>query len=96
MENRRKETYTYVLFGREAIQLYKLSMELLLDAINLKYKVGAYADVKQFVNESKKWDDFMEIDKDSYEKLKENNYAKRRKKNKNGFSILKIFNKEQE
>lgn len=94
MENRSKETYTYVLFGREAIQLYKLSIELLLDAIHIKYKVGAYTNVKQFVNESKKWDDFMEIDKEGYLELKKNNYNTRPKKNKNNFSILKIFNKE--
>ncbi|PID69305.1 MAG: hypothetical protein CSA39_02660 [Flavobacteriales bacterium] len=91
MKKENKEEPTYVLFGREAIHLYKISIDLLMDAIKVKYKVGAYNDVKQFVNESKNWDDFMEIDKADYQKLKNKQYYY---KSKNGFSFMNMFNKE--
>ncbi|MDY7395316.1 hypothetical protein UMM65_08690 [Aureibaculum sp. 2210JD6-5] len=70
MEKNNKEELTYVLFGAEAIQIYNISLSMLLSSAHLVYKVGAYDDVKAFVEESKKWDDFIEINKNDYVTLK--------------------------
>ncbi|MET2983983.1 hypothetical protein [Aureibaculum conchae] len=70
MTKNNKEELTYVLFGAEAIQIYKISLGMLLSSAHLTYKVGAYNDVKAFVDESKKWDDFIEINKSDYVTLK--------------------------
>ena len=63
MEKNIKEELTYVLFGAEAIQVYNISINMLLSSAHLVYKVGAYDDVKTFVDESEKWDNFIEINK---------------------------------
>lgn len=70
MEKNNKEELTYVLFGAEAIQIYNISISMLLSSAHLTYKVGAYDDVKTFVDESKKWDNFIEINKSDYVTLK--------------------------
>ncbi len=70
MEQNNQEELTYVLFGAEAIQIYNISLSMLLSSAHLAYKVGAYDDVKTFVNESKKWDGFIEINKKDYVILK--------------------------
>ena len=88
-----KEELTYVLFGAEAIQIYNISLNMLLSSAHLAYKVGAYDDIKAFVDESKKWDDFIEINKSDYitikktlvEKPSNENYKNLKKNNKSSF-----------
>ncbi|MBJ2173349.1 hypothetical protein JBL43_03825 [Aureibaculum sp. A20] len=70
MEKNNEEELTYVLFGAEAIQIYTISLSMLLSSVHLVYKVAAYNDVKSFVAESKRWDNFIEITKDDYITLK--------------------------
>lgn len=60
---------TYVLFGKEAVLLYKTSANSLLNT-TVNYKVGSYTSVKDFVHESQKWDSFIEITQEEYELLK--------------------------
>ena len=69
MENDLEKEPTYVLFGNEAIRIYKMSLKLLLTSNHITYKVGAYLDVSEFVNEAQNWDDFIEISEDDYLKL---------------------------
>ena len=69
MENDLEKEPTYVLFGNEAIRIYKMSLKLLLTSNHITYKVGAYLDVSEFVNEAQNWDDFIEISEDDYIKL---------------------------
>jgi len=64
------EEPTYVLFGSEAIHIYGLSLSMLLTSTQLEYKVAAYQEVSNFVEESKKWDDFIEINEKDYILLK--------------------------
>ncbi|WP_117884730.1 hypothetical protein [Aureibaculum luteum] len=94
MEKNNEEELTYVLFGAEAIQIYNISLSMLLSSVHLVYKVCAYSDVKSFVNESKKWDDFTEITKSDYITLKkklvdkplsDDNHRKTKKKGKASF-----------
>ncbi|RPD99622.1 hypothetical protein EGM88_03505 [Aureibaculum marinum] len=95
MEKNNKEELTYVLFGAEAIQIYKISLDMLLSSVHLNYKVGAYNDVKTFVKESEKWDDFIEINKNDYIKLKKKGLEKpsieHSKKNNSKPSIFNLF-----
>ena len=60
---------TYVLFGKEAIKLYRLSRNTLINSIDVSFKVGAYSSVKQFVSDALQWDDFIEIPEVDYLKL---------------------------
>lgn len=93
MNKNNNEEPTYVLFGAEAIQIYNISINMLLSSAHLSYKIGAYDDVKAFVEESKKWDDFIEINKSDYiaikkklvEKPTNENYKKLKKNNKPSF-----------
>ena len=61
-----KSDITYVLFGKEAIGLYKMSIRMLINSIEVDYKVGAYVSIKKFVDETKAWDDFLEISKQDF------------------------------
>lgn len=70
MVKNNKEELTYVLFGAEAIQIYNISLSMLLSSAHLVYKVAAYDDVKTFIDESKKWDDFIEINRSDFVTLK--------------------------
>jgi len=70
MENELEKEPTYVLFGNEAIKIYKMSLKLLVTSNHINYKVGAYVDVSNFVKEAQNWDDFIEITEDEYLKLK--------------------------
>ncbi len=70
MENELEKERTYVLFGNEAIRIYKMSLKLLVTSNHITYKVGAYVDVSKFVKEAQNWDDFIEITEDEYLKLK--------------------------
>ena len=69
MKNDLEKEPTYVLFGNEAIRIYKMSLKLLLTSNHITYKVGMYLDVSKFVNEAQNWDDFIEISEDDYKKL---------------------------
>lgn len=80
MNNERNSEITYVLFGKEAILTYKLSAETLLKNNDIKYKVGAYTSVRSFVNETQKWDGFIEITREDYEILKSKEENIKRKK----------------
>jgi len=63
--------YTYILFGKEAVDLYKVSLKLLLSSTSyVDYKVGAYNDVKRFMQEQKNWKVFIEIPENDYLYLK--------------------------
>lgn len=63
--------YTYILFGKEAVDLYNVSLKLLLSSTTyINYKVGAYNDVKRFMLEQKKWSAFIEIPEMDYLYLK--------------------------
>lgn len=70
MERKLLEEPTYVLFGSEAIHMYSLSLRMLLSCTQLEYKVAAYEKVSNFVEESKKWDGFIEINEKDYIQLK--------------------------
>ena len=94
MENELEKEPTYVLFGNEAIRIFKMSLKLLVTSNHITYKVGAYVDVSKFVKEAQNWDDFIEISEDDYLKLKisylrslNSDKPKRRKKR----SIFKFF-----
>lgn len=89
--------YTYILFGKEAVDLYKVSLKLLLSSTSyVDYKVGAYNDVKRFMKEQKNWKVFIEIPENDYLYLKKhafkspllNTSLTRTKKR---FSILNLF-----
>ncbi|MCB0474380.1 MAG: hypothetical protein KDC69_01825 [Flavobacteriaceae bacterium] len=94
MKNQFDDDSTYVLFGREAIELCKISLELLLLSVDVKFKIGAYNDVKDFVSEAKKWNGFLEISKSDYHlllkkiKLQEKAQQDRERRKK---SILRFF-----
>ncbi|MCB0459505.1 MAG: hypothetical protein R2821_12850 [Flavobacteriaceae bacterium] len=63
---------TYVLFGEKAVNLYKISFKLLMNSTDeFDFKVGAYHEVKDFVEETKKWEGFIEITYEEYEQLLE-------------------------
>jgi len=64
------EEPTYVLFGSEAIHIYNLSIDMLLSCTQLDYNVAAFNEVSVFVVESKKWDDYIEINEKDYILLK--------------------------
>jgi hypothetical protein len=96
MENELEKEPTYVLFGNEAIRIYKMSLKLLISSAHITYKVGIYSDVSKFVKDAQKWDDFVEISEDDYLKLNEsylksiNNEKSKRSKNKKSI-ISRIF-----
>lgn len=66
--------YTYVMFGGEAISLYKMSLSILLKSPYVEYKIGAYLDVKQFVQETQKWDSFIEISESDFKRIKKHSF----------------------
>ncbi len=61
---------SYVLFGKEAIEIYNMSIVQLLITRDVKYNIGKFSSIEKFKNESKKWDDFIEIDYKDYIKIK--------------------------
>ena len=97
MKKHNKQEYTYVLFGKEAVDLYNISLKLLLSSTTyVSYKAAAYNDVKRFMIEQKKWDKFIEIPESDYLHLKKHAFKStllddtlsRKKKR---FSILNLF-----
>lgn len=95
MENRIEKEATYVLFGSEAIRIYKISIDLLLASSDVKYKIGAFTEIRAFVDESKKWDGFFEIDKNDFLRLKkatiDQTPKSRKARKRNILSIFKLF-----
>ena len=97
MKNVSDNEYTYVLFGKEAVDLYNVSLKLLLSSTSyVEYKVGAYNDVKRFMKEQKNWNVFIEIPENDYLYLKkhafkspllESSLTRSRKR----FSLLDLF-----
>jgi len=84
---------TYVLFGDEAVSIYKVSIKQLLKAKGIDYTVGEYFSVKEFFIEKDKWRNYTEISHSDYKTIKQFldaklAYNKRRKKR---FSIFKLF-----
>lgn len=62
---------TFVLFGKEAILQYNISIEKLLQSMsNIECNIGTYTSVKKFVQDSKKLGDFTEITEKEYLQLK--------------------------
>ncbi len=57
---------TYVLFGKEAVKLYKVSLKVLINSLDVHFHVGAYSSVKKFVHDTQSWDDFTEISKEDF------------------------------
>ena len=97
MKKHIEQEYTYILFGKEAVDLYNVSLKLLLSSTSyVRYKAGAYNDVKRFMIEQKKWDKFIEIPESDYLYLKKHAFKSpllddtlsRKKKR---FSILSLF-----
>jgi len=94
-----KEEYTYVLFGKEAIDLYNVSLKLLLSSTTyVDYKVNSYNDVKDFMFDQKNWDGFIEIPESDYMQIKKNAVKSRLLKDevmlgkkRKAFSILNLF-----
>lgn len=62
----KEQSITYVLLGKEAIMLYKTSVNTLIETTDVYFKVGAYSSVKKFVDDSSEWDDFVEISKEEF------------------------------
>ena len=77
---------TYVLFGKQAIELYKSSLDRLVLSQDLKYNVGAYTNVSAFIADKNCWNDFTIINKKEYAQL-----AKHINKNKTNFSFIPFF-----
>ncbi len=70
MHNNTKDIPSYVLFGCEAVYLYKISVKHLLHATNIEFNVKPLSSVKDFIKESEKWDDYIEIEHDEYQKIR--------------------------
>jgi len=79
-------TPTYVLFGKQAIELYKSSTDNLLQTDGLKYNVGAYTNVSAFIADKNRWNDFTVINKKDYAKLSKHIHS-----NKMSFSFIPFF-----
>ncbi len=69
MVNNSENKIIYVLFGKEAIQLFSISIELLLEDMFIKYKVKSFNDTRAFIKENKKWDGYIEINKKDFFKI---------------------------
>jgi len=74
MKQELEREYTYVMFGSEAISLYKMSISILLASSYVEYKIGAYVDVKQFVQETLKWDSFIEISESDFKRIRKHSF----------------------
>jgi len=84
---------TYVLFGDEAVSIYRISIKHLLKAEDLKFTVGEYSSVKEFFIEKNKWDNYIEIDYKNYATIKSHLDRKHgiNKKGKKRFSFFNLF-----
>lgn len=77
---------TYVLFGNEAVELYKISIDTLVLSNNLKYNIGAYTNISAFIADKNCWNNFKVINKKEYTKL-----SKHINENKNSFKFKPFF-----
>tara|TARA_R110002073_G_scaffold220418_1_gene380575 strand:- start:62115 stop:62408 length:294 start_codon:yes stop_codon:yes gene_type:complete len=96
MKIKQESDLTYVLFGSEAIRMYRISMKLLLSSPYVEYKVDAYNDVKKFVRETKNWDEFLEINEYDFLLLRQHTlksplYKISNRKKKRRFSLFNLF-----
>ncbi|NNC71163.1 MAG: hypothetical protein HKN90_10110 [Flavobacteriaceae bacterium] len=82
---------TYVLFGKEAIKLHRLSLKALTNSIDVNFRVGAYSSIKKFVNDTKEWDDFAEISKEDFLILRKINTNKVSYKSKKRTFFSRLF-----
>ena len=85
MKNTTNNDITYVLFGKEATLIYKVSPRMLLATKDVQFCVGAFSSVKVFVKESKLWDGFIEISKQDYNLLKAHSCGPRSSQKKRTF-----------
>jgi len=77
---------TYVLFGKRAIERYKMSLNALINSKNLKYNVGIYTNVTTFIIDKNCWNDFTVISEKEYTLLNEHI-----NENKNEFNFIPFF-----
>ena len=70
MKNCSENSPSYVLFGKEALYLYNISTQHLLNATNIVYNIGVFTKIKDFKQEMSKWDDYIQIDYHVYLKIK--------------------------
>jgi len=93
MNNLKDNIATYVLFGDEAVSIYKVSIKQLLKTEDINYTVGEYFSVKEFFIEKDKWRNYTEISHLDYKTIKQFLDAKLKyqKKRKKRFSIFKLF-----
>lgn len=93
MSNSVENNATYVLFGDEAVSIYRVSIKQLLRTNGIDYTVGEYESVKEFFKEKEKWRKYIEIDYADYHTIKLHLELKTgiRKKRKNRFSIFNLF-----
>lgn len=93
IENNSENIPTYILFGKFAIALYKMSVSRLLRSENVDYTIGEYTDVKEFFKEKENWDDCIEIEYDDYIKINNhiNGITNPIDKPKKRFSIFRLF-----
>ena len=82
---------TYVLFGKEAIKLHRLSLKALTNSLDVNFRVGAYSSIKKFVNDTKEWDDFAEISKEDFLILRKINTNKVTYKSKKSTFLSRLF-----
>ena len=93
MDTSEKNIATYVLFGNEAISIYKKSINTLLDTKGIDYKIGKYISVKKFFEEKNKWEDYAEINYLEYITIKTHLEDKSQEKKSKKFSLSKLFSK---
>ena len=90
---REKKQPTFVLFGKEAITMFKVSAERLIKTTDINYYVGAYTDVRAFVIEKNQRGPFVVINKKEYRKLSKNlSEPKATSRNNFGLVFNSLFN----
>ena len=92
MNNSEKNIATYVLFGDEAVSIYKISIHHLLTATDISYNVGKYVTVKSFFAEKDKWKKYVEISYTDYMTLKADLHTRLAAKKKKRFFFSNLFN----
>ena len=93
MNNSERNIATYVLFGNEAISIYKKSIHQLLDTKGVDYKIGRYISVKKFFEEKNKWQDYAEINYLEYITIKTHLEEVIEQKKSKKFSFNNLLNK---
>jgi len=93
MSNQIEDNVTYVLFGDEAVPIYRVSIKHLLKTEDIDFTVGMYTSVKEFFKEKDKWRNYIEIEESDYKTIKAHIDAKlnKDKKRKKRFSFFKLF-----